>query len=70
VSRYLCHLRRRNGLRRTELDIHDGDPPVVGSVINVVVGDETVPARIGSFGPSPTMDGSDPIIHVYLDEID
>lgn len=47
MSRYLYHLRRRNGRTQTELDIHDGDPLGVGTVVDVVVADETVPARIG-----------------------
>jgi hypothetical protein len=70
MSRYLYHLRRRNGRTQTELDIHDGDPPGVGTVVGVVVADETVPARIGRRTLAPTLDGADPIIHVYVDEID
>jgi hypothetical protein len=71
MSRYICHLRRRNGRTQTELDMHEGGPPCVGSMVNVVVADETVPGRIGSFSvdPSKAADG-DPIIHVYVDEID
>ena len=70
MSRYLCHLRRRNGRTHTELDIHDGGPPGVGTVIDVVVADETVPARIGSLRVDPSDADGDPIIHVYMDEVD
>jgi hypothetical protein len=70
MSRYLYHLRRRNGRTQTELDIHDGEPPGVGTVVDVVVADESVPARIGYRTLAPTLDGSEPIIHVYVDEID
>jgi hypothetical protein len=70
MSRYLYHLRRRNGRMQTELDIHDGDPPNVGTVVDVVVADETIQARIGHRTLAATLDGSDPIIHVYVDEID
>ena len=70
LSRYLCHLRRRNGRTHTELDVHDGEPPGVGTVIDVVVADETVPARIGSLRVDPSDADGNPIIHVYMDEID
>jgi hypothetical protein len=42
----------------------------VGTVVDVVVTDESVPARIGYRTLAPTLDGSEPIIHVYVDEID
>jgi hypothetical protein len=70
MSRYLYHIRRSNGRTQTELDIHDGEPPGVGTVVDVVVADETVPARIGYRTLAPTLDGSDSIVHVYVDEID
>jgi len=74
VSRYRCHLRRRNGPTQTELDIHDGEPPRVGTVVNVAllrpgVAKETVPARIASLSVDPGNADGDPIIHVYMDEI-
>jgi hypothetical protein len=70
MSRYLCHLHRRNGRTQTELDLHDGDPPSVGTVFDVVVADKIVAGRIGSFGVDPNRSGHDPIIHVYMNEID
>jgi hypothetical protein len=74
MSRYLCHLRRRNGQTRTELNTHDGEPPRVGTVVNVLllqpgVTDETVPARIASLSVDPDNGDGDPIIHVHMDEI-
>jgi hypothetical protein len=69
MSRYRCHLRRRNGQTQTELDIHDGEPPRVGTVVNVIVADETVPVRIGSLSVDPSEAEDDPIIHVYMDEV-
>jgi hypothetical protein len=39
-------------------------------VIDVVVADETVPARIGSLCVDPSDADGNPIIHVYMDEID
>jgi hypothetical protein len=40
-------------------------------MVNVVVADETVPGRIGSFSIDPSKAaGGHPIIHVYVDEID
>jgi hypothetical protein len=73
MSRYLCHLRRRNGLTQTELDAHDGEPPRVGTVVNVALlqpgANETVPARIASLSLDPDNGDGDPIIHVYMDEI-
>jgi len=70
LLRYLCHLRRRNRRTLTELDAHDGEPPGVGIVIDVVVADETVPARIDSLRIDPSDADGNPIIHVYMDEID
>jgi hypothetical protein len=70
MSRYLYHLRRRNGRTQMELDIHDGEPPGIGTVVNVIVADETVPARIGHRTLAPTLDGCAPIFHVYVDEIE
>jgi hypothetical protein len=70
MSRYLYHVRRNNGQTTTELDIHDGDPPGVGTLVKVVVADEAVRARGGDHKVGPTMDGTDPILHVYVDEID
>jgi hypothetical protein len=70
LSRYLYHLRRRNGHTQTELDIHDGEPPGLGTVVDVVVADEVVPARVSYRKVEPTKDDAEPIIHVYVDEID
>jgi hypothetical protein len=75
MSRYLCHLRRRDGRTQTELDTHDGKPPGVGSVVTVALRrpdatNETVPARIASLKADPAKADGDPIIHVYMDEID
>jgi hypothetical protein len=70
MCRYLYHIRRRDGRTQTELDIHNGEPPGVGTVVDVVVADQTVPARIGHRALAPTVDGCEPIIHIYVDEID
>jgi hypothetical protein len=74
VSRYRCHLRRRNGLTQTEIDTHHGAPPRVGAVVNVAllrpgVAKETIPARVKSLSVDPDNADGDPITHVYMDEI-
>jgi hypothetical protein len=69
MSRYRCHVRGRNGPTQTELDIHDGEPPRVGTVINVVVAGKTVPVRICALSIDPSKVEDDPIIHVYMEEI-
>ena len=72
MSRYLCHLRRRDGRTQTELNTHDGEPPRVGTLLNVLLqagdGNETVAVRIGSLSVEDNADGI-AIIHVYMDEI-
>jgi hypothetical protein len=65
LSDYLCHLRRRNGTE-TELDIHNREPPRVGTAVEVVIADKEGPARV----VCSTRHAAEPIVNVYLDEID
>jgi hypothetical protein len=66
---YVFNVRRKNGKMETEPKIHEGNPPAVGTVINIIIDDETVPARISAPHVPRGRDGEDAVIDVYADEI-
>lgn len=70
MKRYAFHVRRKDGeIQTTKLEIHHGDPPPAGTVVNVVIGDETIRARIAETLLDPTKRGGDVTIDINADEI-
>jgi hypothetical protein len=67
---YAFHVRRKNGEIQTELEIHQGDPPSPGTVVDVVLGGETIRAWIGVPRLDPSQRGGDVTIDINAHEID
>ena len=67
--RYAFHVRRKSGDWQTGLQIHQGEPPKVGTTVQVALGHVTVMVRVAAVTVPASKDGGDSALEVHADEL-